>query len=189
MKYFPLFAFCLFASSAFADDQSHVKPTGDLMPAKTKDIKMSETAPAIHISMDKSELIRLDQNAASVIVGNPNHAAVLMDSPNLLVVVPRAPGATYFSVLNQNGDVILQRHIIVGAPKENYIRVRSAYCGENNDCVKNESYYCETDGMCHEINSESDDKQSGAGQGRDNNAGNGNDAPPQENDLINGEQP
>lgn len=161
MKLFPFFIFCLFAFPAFAENHEHSHDkAADLMPAKKLVASVPVNAPSIHITMDKSEMVKLDRNAASVIVGNPTHASVLMDSPQLLVVVPRAPGATHFTVLDQSGAIILQRHVIVAAPKENYIRVRTASCGaDNDDCSKTSNYYCEKDGMCHEIISQLEEER------------------------------
>lgn len=163
MKHLPFLAFCLLSLPATAQEHAHAPSNDGLMPAKTKEISVPKSAPAIYLGMDKSELVRLERNAASIIVGNPTHASVLMDSPNLLVVVPRAPGATYFTVLDQSGEVILQRHVIVAAPKENYIRVRAAYCGEDADeCVNTKSFYCEEEGMCHQIVSVEEERNAAA---------------------------
>lgn len=110
-----------------------------------------ETHPALKLSPDKSELVRLDREAASVIVGNPGHVTVLLDTPRLAVVIPRQAGATYFTVLDKDGNVIMQRHVIVAAPKENYVRVRRS-CGnaaQGTDCRPTSVYFCPD--MCHEI--------------------------------------
>ena len=151
MKYLPFFFLGLLALPVQAETVS--QSGGDLMPAmQQKDISVKANAPTINLSMDRSELLRLEKNAGSIIVGNPTHASVLMDTPQLLVIVPKAPGATHFTVLDADGEVMLQRHVIVAAPQENYIRVRSSYCGEDADeCVKTQSYFCENEGMCHEI--------------------------------------
>lgn len=162
MKHLPFFLILLLTFSAQAEEAVHNHDNSGLMPAKSYETVVSENAPAIYLTMDKSELVRLNNSAASVIVGNPNHASVLMDSPQLLVVVPKAPGATYFSVLDQSGKIILQRHIVVAAPKENYIRVRAAMCGDD-ECSKTENYYCETNGMCHEISGGEEKKSQSSG--------------------------
>lgn len=146
MKYFSQFFLLFFCFSL----PTLAETTNDLMPAHGT-VKISATAPQLHVTMDRSELVRLENDAASIIVGNPFHANVLMDNPRLLVVVPRAPGTTHFTVLDQNGNVILQRHLIIAAPQENYLRIRRAHCGDN-ECVHNASYYCPD--MCHEIRSE-----------------------------------
>ena len=179
MKYLPFLLFCLFAVPAFAEEHSHGHQH-DLMPPLSIDKK----APAVYLSMDKSELVQLDENAASIIVGNPVHANVLMDNPRLLVIVPRAPGATHFTVLNQMGDVIMQRHIIVASPKDNYVRVRKSTCGEDTECIKTESYYCEEGGMCHQIISALDEEAASG-----NNEETGNEQPQDPSLEGSGEEP
>lgn len=136
-----------------AQAQAGKIPEGDLIPAQksinTPDAALDhETHPALHMSPDKSELIRLPRAATSVVIGNPAHIAVLLDTPRLAVVVPRQPGATYFSVLDEDGDVIMQRHVLVAAPKKNYVRIRRS-CGNSEDCRPTSVYFCPD--MCHEI--------------------------------------
>lgn len=107
-----------------------------------------DTHPMLSITSDKSELVRLDSDAASIVVGNPDHLGVLMDNRRLLILVPRAPGATYMTVLNSAGEVIMQRHVIVGTPKADYIRIRRSCAGQKN-CQETSVYYCP--GMCHPV--------------------------------------
>jgi hypothetical protein len=108
--------------------------------------------PSLTLTPDKSVILTLDKPARSVIVGNPAHLAAIMDSTKRLVLIPRQPGATYFIVLGDNGEVIMQRHILVDAPQERYVRIRKscALAGSNNNCQPTQVYYCP--GMCHEIN-------------------------------------
>lgn len=109
-----------------------------------------ETHPVLNLMPDKSELVRLDREASSVIVGNPAHATVILDTPRLAVVVPRAAGATYLSILDKEGNVIMQRHVVVSAPKKNYIRIRrSCTTGSGENCQPESVYFCPD--MCHEI--------------------------------------
>jgi hypothetical protein len=84
-------------------------------------------------------------------VGNPAQIAVMLDSPRLAVVIPRAPGATYFTVLDKDGNVIMQRHVIVASPKKNYVRVRRscANAASGSDCQPTSVYFCPD--MCHEV--------------------------------------
>ena len=105
--------------------------------------------PVMNLSQDKSEMVKLDKDAASVIVGNPNHISVLLDTPNTLVVVPRAQGASHFSVVAEDGSIIMQRHVIVGGAKEQYVRIRRS-CGANaRNCQETSTYYCPD--TCHEV--------------------------------------
>lgn len=142
-----------------ANAQPAAQPAQDLMPPVTAqsaatptDNLDSETHPTLNLMPDKSELVRLDREASSIVVGNSSHVSVLLDAPRLAVVIPRSPGATYFTVLDKDGNVIMQRHVIVAAPKKNYVRVRRSCAGENaGNCQPTSVYFCPD--MCHEIGS------------------------------------
>ena len=134
---------------------------GDLMPPMNTELSSiqpnvkleGETHPVLNLSPDKSELVPLDREAHSVIIGNPSHVTVLLDSPRLAVVIPRSAGATYFTVLDKDGGIVMQRHVVVAAPKKNYVRVRRS-CGnvpDGTDCKPQSVYFCPD--MCHEIGS------------------------------------
>ncbi|HEY8189703.1 MAG TPA: pilus assembly protein N-terminal domain-containing protein [Micavibrio sp.] len=115
-----------------------------------------DTHPMLRLTPDKSELIRLDQDAESVIVGNPTHLGVLMDNRRLLILVPRQPGATYLTVLDAKGDIIMQRHVLVAVPGTDYVRIRRSCSAEalSKGCQQTSVYYCP--GMCHEVGIVSD---------------------------------
>jgi Flp pilus assembly secretin CpaC len=143
-----------------AQAQPTAQPAQDLMPPVTTQSAAtptetldSETHPALNLTPDKSELVRLDREASSIVVGNPNHISVLLDAPRLAVVIPRSPGATYFTALDKDGNVIMQRHVIVAAPKKNYVRVRRSCSGsdDGSNCQPTSVYFCPD--MCHEIGS------------------------------------
>lgn len=127
----------LSADALQADEQSAYAPN-------------DPTHPPLKITPDKSEIVRLDQDAGTVIVGNPNHISVLAENVRTLVLVAKNPGATYFTVLGKNGDVIMQRHVVVAKPGENYVRVRKACASSDDDnCQATQVFYCPD--MCHEI--------------------------------------
>lgn len=103
----------------------------------------------IRLTPDRTRIIRLEQDAASVIVTNPAHAAVVMDSPRLLVVMPRAPGTTAFTVLDREGKVLLERSVIVTGAQKKYVRVRRMCADGDSSCAPSAYYYC-PDG-CYEV--------------------------------------
>ena len=126
----------------------------DILPVKAAsevNIAIDEanpTHPPVTLTPDKSELIRLDRKASTVLVGAPAHLNILPEGPNTLVLIPRAPGATYFTVLDEENKVIMQRHVIVASPKEKYVRIRKS-CASSKGCQPTQVYYCPD--MCHEI--------------------------------------
>lgn len=134
------------------------------MPAVTAEATVEdieETHPILRISQDKSEMIKLEREAASVIVGNPAHISVLLDTPDTLVVVPRGAGASHFSVIGKDGSLIMQRHVIVGGPKEQYIRIRRSCAGNTAGCQATSVYFCPD--MCHEVRENGDSSSSSGG--------------------------
>lgn len=104
---------------------------------------------AVRISPGKSEIIHLEQDAASIIVSNPAHAAIMLDSPRVLIVLPRAPGATSFTVLDSSGKTIMEKKVIVSNGREPYVRVRKICTGGDPACAPSSYYYC-PDG-CYEV--------------------------------------
>ncbi len=108
------------------------------------------THPVLRLSPDDSKLLKLEHDAGMVVVGNPEHANIIADSARTLVVIPRRPGATFFTVLSQDGDLIMRRVVIVAGPEQNYVRVKNACRASGDDtCRSNHVYYCPD--TCHEI--------------------------------------
>ncbi len=138
-------------SSWATEQQGLIKANVIDMPAKSSApiVNDGTTHPVLRLTQDKSEMIKLPQEAASVIVGNPNHVSVLLDTPDTLVVVPRAPGASHFSVVGEDGSILMQRHVIVGGATDNYVRIRRS-CGDNDrNCETTSVYFCPD--SCHEV--------------------------------------
>ena len=116
-----------------------------------------DTHPMIRLTPEKSEIINLDTDVKSLIVGNPLHLNVIMDTTKRLVLVPRSPGATSFTAIDENGKIIMQRHVIVNGPDEKYIRIRRSCNAANTiganarNCENMSMYYC-PEKLCHQVN-------------------------------------
>jgi len=143
-------------SAQVAETAAAPTPPIDVMPAETAFKKglineASEiTHPEIRMTPDKSDIVYLEKPASSIIIGNQNHLAIMADSAQTLVLIPKAPGATYFTVLDRTGNVIMQRHVLVDAPEKKYMRVRRS-CASSGDknCQETSVFYCPD--MCHKI--------------------------------------
>jgi Flp pilus assembly secretin CpaC len=159
----PFIAVLLLASPAFAGDWLNLPQAWrDLMP-----VRAAEPAPAggVHVNIPqgrvmptpakasdiirlapgKAKTIALERNAASIIVANPAHASVYLDNPRLAVIVPRAPGATGFTVLDSEGGTVLDQQIVVGEAEDAaYVRI-TRMCGSGQgaaSCQSVSMYYC-----------------------------------------------
>ncbi len=108
----------------------------------------------IRLTPDKTGLVQLSRNAVNVVVGNLNTLRIIPDTNRSLVLVPKEPGATFFRAIDENGEVIMQRYVIVAAPEKEYIRVRRSCNTRTNaqpgsTCREYSVYYCPD--MCHEV--------------------------------------
>ena len=129
----------------------------DIIPSsKTKEtVSMGNGSgiyPLIRLTHDKLETIDLEEDAVSIIVGNPAHLNILLDTPRKLILVPRQPGATHFKVLNYDGRVIMERHAIVASPKQDFVRVRNSCASMGSDaasCQEFNTFFCPD--MCHDV--------------------------------------
>lgn len=167
--FFCLFSALYFIAAPYAGAQNAAI---DIIPAASSEEggaateDLAETHPPLKLSLDKSEIIILPEDIGTVVVGNPAHFSILADSPRRLIAVPKAAGASYFTVLNKAGTVIMQRHVLVASPKERYVRVRKTCYGDSaqGGCIPTQTYYCPD--MCHEISAGSDQQaQQGASSG------------------------
>lgn len=137
------------APAAFADGTAELTRLIDNKNDSAAMAAESANSTIIRLTPDRTKVIRLDRDAASVIVTNPAHASVMLDSPRLLIVMPRQPGATSFTVLNAAGESILERDVIVTAAQQKYIRVRKMCGPQDANCVPDSYYYC-PDG-CYQV--------------------------------------
>ena len=132
--------------SVTAIDESDLQ---DLEPAPPVAQDAEETQP-LRVSLDKPEIVRLDRDAINVIVGSNENLRVVPDTNKTLVLIAKKPGSTYFRALDVDGKVIMQRHVIIGSPTKNYIRIRRACANGAEGCKQYSVYYCPD--ICHEVN-------------------------------------
>lgn len=103
---------------------------------------MDDGAP-ISLTPDGPAVIQLDSDAASVIVGNPAQATAVLENPRLIMLVPQQPGATKIIALDRNGKTLLNRRVLVGGSRSNFIRVNKV-CNQASgaNCRNVAMYYC-----------------------------------------------
>lgn len=139
------------AADETIDELSRLIASSNPPPADlSAETEPPEPDDTLRLTLDKNIIIRLDNDASSVIVNNPEHASVMLDSPRLLIVVPHAPGATSFTVLDVHGTTILKKDVIVsGNINPEYVRIRRMCSGSDASCVPTAYFYC-PDG-CYEV--------------------------------------
>ncbi|WP_170937339.1 MULTISPECIES: pilus assembly protein N-terminal domain-containing protein [Rhodomicrobium] len=103
---------------------------------------------ALDVSIDEARLIRLEADAAQIIVGNPAIADVAVQNPRLLVVTGKSYGATNLIALDGAGQEILAARFGV---REGDARQVTVYKG-----TVRQSLHCAPD--CQRVLSLGDDK-------------------------------
>jgi Flp pilus assembly secretin CpaC len=92
------------------------------------------TGGAIAVNMDQSKLIRLPERAATIVIGNPLVADITLQPGGIIIVTGKSYGATNFVAMDRNGEVLLDRIIMVESAADPVVTV---YRG-----IERESYSC-----------------------------------------------
>ena len=94
----------------------------------------------IDVLIDQAMMLRLERPAAEIVVGNPSIADVAVQSGKVLVLTGKSFGETNLIVLDAQGEIIINRRVVVQEPRSGYVTV---YRGSNREtlyCAPN----CET---------------------------------------------
>jgi hypothetical protein len=92
------------------------------------------TGGIIAVNIDQAKLIRLPERVATIIVGNPLIADITLQVGGIIVVTGKGYGATNFVAMDRNGEVLVDRVIMVEGPADPIVTV---YRG-----IERESYSC-----------------------------------------------
>lgn len=92
-----------------------------LLPLLTTEAGAAET---MLVGLDEAELIRLEQPASTIIVGNPAIADALVQRPDLLVVTGKSYGATNLIVLGADGEKLDELRLQVGSADSGLVTVQ-----------------------------------------------------------------
>ncbi|PZA09106.1 pilus assembly protein CpaC [Rhodopseudomonas palustris] len=92
------------------------------------------TEDSISVSVDQAKLIKLPQDVATIVVGNPLIADVSLQPGGMVVITGKGYGATNVIAMDRKGMVVADRVIQVEGPADKVVTV---YRGTNR-----ESYSC-----------------------------------------------
>lgn len=116
---------------------------------KAKPVEDAAETGTLRLSPDAPQILHLDREAVNVLVGSNQNLRVVPDTNKTLLLIPQKPGTTYFQALDAQGKIIMQRHVIIGSPKSEYIRIRRTCAAGQTGCQQYSVYYCPD--MCHEV--------------------------------------
>jgi hypothetical protein len=135
---------------AITDDQAITQSLGD---------PRSEQAvgDVIRMRTDRPLVIKLEQEASNILIGNDLFLNIFPDSRKTLILMPVQPGATFFRAIDADGNTIIEKRVIVGTPPQNYVRVRRACAADDELCAFQSIYYCPD--ACHIVYDYSNDER------------------------------
>ncbi|MGQ0663789.1 MAG: pilus assembly protein N-terminal domain-containing protein [Pseudomonadota bacterium] len=94
-------------------------------------------APAqlLAVPVDKAELIRLNEDAAVVLIANPAIADVAVEQNRLVIVVGKAPGETRLLVFDAKGRQLAVRDVVVVPEEARAVTVVRGVAESNLSCA------------------------------------------------------
>src|ERR1700710_2465133 len=93
------------------------------------------TGGIIAVNIDQAKLIRLPERVATIIVGNPLIADITLQVGGIIVVTGKGYGATNFVAMDRNGEVLVDRMILVEGPADPIVTVYRGTERESYSCM------------------------------------------------------
>lgn len=109
---------------------------------------MAEESASLTVAIDQAQIIRLQNDADQIIVGNPAVADVAVQAPRLLVVTGKSFGSTNLIVLDRNGVEMFSSQLAVSDGAQATVTLYSG--------TVRRSYHCTP--VCQRTLSIADDK-------------------------------
>lgn len=81
-------------------------------------------AESLVVSVDRATILRLDQPAGTIVIGNPAIADASVQNRQMLIVTGKSYGSTNMIVLDQEGAVISESIIYVQAPGDGAVTLQ-----------------------------------------------------------------
>jgi hypothetical protein len=92
------------------------------------------TGGPIPVSIDQAKLIKVPERSATIVIGNPLIADITLQPGGIIIVTGKSYGATNFVAMDRNGEVLVDRIIMVEGAADPIVTV---YRG-----IERESYSC-----------------------------------------------
>ncbi|NEW89928.1 MULTISPECIES: pilus assembly protein N-terminal domain-containing protein [Rhodopseudomonas] len=93
------------------------------------------TEDSISVNVDQAKLIRLPQDIATIVVGNPLIADVTLQPGGMVVVTGKGYGATNVIAMDRKGAIVADRLIQVEGPSDKVVTVYRGIDRESYSCA------------------------------------------------------
>jgi Flp pilus assembly secretin CpaC len=91
--------------------------------------------PDIVVLIDQASLVRLERQAAEIVVGNPSIADVAVQSGKVLIVTGKSFGETNLIVMDAEGKAIVHRRLIVQEPRTGFVTMYRGSARQTLHCA------------------------------------------------------
>lgn len=91
----------------------------------------------IEVLIDQATMLRLEQSAAEIVIGNPSIADVSVQSDDTLVLTGKSFGETNLIVIGKKGSVLINRRVVVQEPEQGYVTLFRGAKRETLHCAPN----------------------------------------------------
>ncbi len=88
----------------------------------------------VTVTVDRAKVFRIEEEAATVIVGNPFIADVAMHDRFTVVITGKSYGSTNLVILDDNGEPIIDEIIVVRSAKDNVVSVTRNAARQTYSC-------------------------------------------------------
>jgi hypothetical protein len=105
-----------------------------LVPASAFAAPVPSGGP-IPVHLDQAKLIRLPERAATIVVGNPLVADITLQPGGIIIVTGKSYGATNFVAMDRNGEVLVERIILVESAADPIVTVHRGIERESYSCM------------------------------------------------------
>lgn len=92
-------------------------------------------AQQIVVEANKSSALKIEGNAASVVIGDPRVADVAVHDANLIFITGRTFGTTNLLIFNQEGKQLYSGDVVVTTNTSNLVSVNRAGLTNTYDCA------------------------------------------------------
>jgi Flp pilus assembly secretin CpaC len=93
------------------------------------------TGGPVPVSIDQAKLIKVPERAATIIIGNPLVADITLQPGGIIIVTGKSYGATNFVAMDRNGEVLVDRIILVESAADPVVTIHRGIERETYSCM------------------------------------------------------
>lgn len=93
------------------------------MLASTTFVTMAQSSELLRVFMNHARILKFEHPVSSVIVGNSEVADITVSDPTTVVLTGKSYGSTNLVILNDAGEAIVDKRIVVSVDEENSVRI------------------------------------------------------------------